>query len=207
MKKKFVITVLIGSALMMTACGDNNLKKQEASKFYKDTIGSEEYQEDGIVDVEIDDDFRPRINDPEIDPKTGEAKSKKDKFSNVIVDCGEKSFVIEVPLDWEYEIMTEGKDFYSNKIEGGIIFYPKSKEEGFVEVCVGKIGICGTGMEKNTIGKGKKEKTFWKEEGSRTWEFCFWEKGNMFAMFNGDDKFYEENSDKILDCIDSVDEI
>ena len=122
--------------------------------------------------------------------------------TRVSASHGEHTLFISIPEDWEYEI----KEYSEENSSFGIHFWPEGETEGELSfLYYDAWGVCGTGLESETIEIGGYEASQGNYNGG-IWEFICFQKDSGWCVIKNDTArtWLGKYMDEAMEIIDTV---
>lgn len=122
--------------------------------------------------------------------------------TRVSASHGEHTLSISIPEGWEYEI----KEYSDESSSFGIYFWPEGETEGKLSfLYYDAWGVCGTGLESETIEIGGYEASQGNYNGG-IWEFICFQKGPGWCVIKNDAAYawLGKHIDEAMEIIDTV---
>ena len=122
---------------------------------------------------------------------------------------------LTIPEGWEYELCPVDGDVYQTGMYG-IHFYPEGEREfngneNFIEVdYTDNFGVCGTGLEEQTVTLAGDTAEVGYYDGSPVWDFVAFEGKNKgivagtYAVDDSENGWWKEKKDQVMDILDSM---
>ncbi len=142
-----------------------------------------------------------RLAFPEIPNETSVSSEVLNQVSTVAWTGAGAKILLEIPGTWEYDLVPAEPDGYA----GGIIFWPRGREEGKLrfEYYPNGFGVCGTGLESTVMtvaGRTVSAGTYDKEN---LWTFLSF--GDDFAVWGENhESWWAEYGDEAMEILNSA---
>lgn len=145
-------------------------------------------------------------------PKESEAAApragaeEQDKSITVMQEGNAGTLRVDLPEGWTYEVCPEGSDQLRTG-EYGIHFYPEEAKEGFIELgYVELFGVCGTGLEEETVTLAGDEANIGTYDHGSNWDFVSFRGVNegIVALTYGVESWWSEYKEQVMEILDTV---
>ncbi len=135
-------------------------------------------------------------------PEEDDVVEETSDTTRVSASYGEHTLSISIPEGWEYEI----KEYSEESSSFGIYFWPEWENEGKLSfLYYDAWGVCGTGLESETIEIGGYEASQGNYNGG-IWEFICFQKESGWCVIKNDTAraWLEKYMDEAMEIIDTV---
>lgn len=187
-KKKLIEVILI--SICMTAC-------VVACGGKKDSVSNAKNSEKEELKITINNEHTEMLKEEQTE---GESVLQPGPYGEI---------KMTIPEGWKYELCEIDSDKLNYGMNGvyGIQFYPEDAKKGCIElVYVKPFGVCGTGLEEETVELAGANAVIGTYDNKPYWDFIMFQGKNegLVANTNNVADWIEENKEQVLQILDTV---